>query len=90
MRRLLDTLAYSHKVNRKALASSSPHRKEQFEYLHAQKQAFFARGSPVISVDTKKGELMGLFKHPGAKWCRDPHRVNVYDFRSLAEGIAIP
>ena len=69
---------------------SSPHRDEQFQYMQGQKQAFLQRGWPVIHVDTKKRELIGLFKNPGAVWCRDPHRVNVYDFRSLAEGIAIP
>jgi hypothetical protein len=42
--RLLDTLDYSRKVNHKAVADSSPHRNEQFEYLQAQKQAFLARG----------------------------------------------
>ncbi len=90
VRRLLDTLDYSRKVNRKELALSSPHRNEQFEYRQAQKQAFIEQGWPVIYVDTKKRELIGLFKNAGTKWCRDPHRVNVYDFRSLAEGIAIP
>jgi hypothetical protein len=88
--RLLELLDYSRKVNHKALALSSPHRNEQFEYLEAQKQAFVERGSPVIYVDSKKRELIGLFKNAGAAWCRDPHRVNVYDFRSLADGIAIP
>lgn len=88
--RLLEALDYSRKVNHKALAVSSPHRDEQFQYLQAQKQAFFERGWPVIYVDSKKRELIGWFKNPGTKWCRDPHRVNVYDFRSLAEGIAIP
>lgn len=58
--------------------------------MQGQKQAFLERGWPVIHVDTKKRELIGLFKNPGEVWCRDPHRVNVYDFRSLAEGIAIP
>jgi hypothetical protein len=48
------------------------------------------RGWPVISVDTKKRELIGWFKNAGAIWCRDPHRVNMYDFRSLAKGVAIP
>ncbi len=81
---------YSPKVNRKQLALSSPHRDEQFQYMQGQKQAFLERGWPVIHVDTKKRELIGLFKNPGEVWCRDPHRVNVYDFRSLAEGIAIP
>lgn len=88
--RLLDELDYSRKVNRKQLGVSSPDRDEQFEYLQAQKQAFLERGWPVLHIDTKKRELIGLFKNPGLVWCREPHRVNVYDFRSLAEGIAIP
>ena len=82
--RLLDVLDYSRKVNHKELAVSSPHRDEQFKYLQGQKQAFFERGQPVLHIDTKKRELIGLFKNPGEVWCRDPHRVNVYDFRSLA------
>ena len=88
--RLLTDQDYSQKVNHKELAVSSPYRNEQFEYLQGQKQAFFERGSPVLHIDTKKRELIGWFKNPGAIWCRDPHRVNVYDFRSLAKGIAIP
>ena len=88
--RLLETLDYSRKVNHKAVAVSSPYRNEQFEYLQAQKQAFVERGWPVIYVDTKKRELIGSFKNPGTIWCRAPHRVNIYDFRSLATGIAIP
>ena len=90
VRRLLDTLDYSRKVNHKAVAVSSPYRNEQFEYLQAQKQAFFERGWPVISVDAKKRELIGLFKNPGTIWCRDAQRVNIYDFRSLAKGLAMP
>ncbi len=88
--RLLDVRDYSRKVNRKQLALSSPYRDEQFQYMQGQKQAFLQQNWPIIHVDTKKRELIGLFKNPGAVWCRDPHRVNVYDFRSLAKGIAIP
>jgi hypothetical protein len=88
--RLLSAQDYSCKVNRKQLAISSPHRDDQFGYIHVQKRAFLERGWPVIHVDTKKRELIGRFKNPGATWRRDPHRVNVHDFRSLAEGIAIP
>lgn len=88
--RLLSHLDYSRKVNSKQIAASRPYRDEQFRYLEDQKQAFLERGWPIIHVDTKKRELIGLFKNPGAVWCRDPHRVNVYDFRSLAKGIAIP
>ena len=88
--RLLDELGYSRKANRKQLGTSNPHRDEQFQYLQAQKQAFLERGWPVLSIDAKKRELIGLFKNNGTIWRRDPHRVNVYDFRSLADGIAIP
>ena len=88
--RLLGLRDYSRKVNRKQIALSSPYRDEQFRYMQSQKTAFLQQGWPVIHVDTKKRELIGLFKNPGTVWCRDPHRVNVYDFRSLAEGIAIP
>jgi hypothetical protein len=88
--RLLELRDYSRKVNRKQLAISSPHRDEQFQYMQGWKQAFLQRNWPILYVDTKKRELIGLFKNLGEIWCRDPHRVNVYDFRSLAEGIAIP
>jgi len=88
--RLLTERDYSRKVNRKALAVSSPDRNEQFEYLQSQKQAFWEREWPIFHIDTKKRELIGVFKNPGTVWCRDPHRVNMYDFRSLAKGIAIP
>jgi hypothetical protein len=90
VRRLLDQLDYSRKSNRKQLGLCTPDRNEQFEYLQSQKQSFLERGWPVIHVDTKKRELIGWFEKPGLIWCRDPHQVNVYDFRSLAEGIAIP
>lgn len=88
--RLLGKLDYSRKVNRKQLGTFQPDRDEQFQYLQAQKQAFLQQGYPVIHVDAKKRELIGPFKNAGAVWCRDPHQVNVYDFRSLADGIAIP
>ena len=45
---------------------------------------------PVISVDTKKKELVGAFRNPGAKWDRSPELVNDHDFPSDAEGLAIP
>jgi len=45
----------------------SPRSHQQFEYLEAQKQAFLAAGWPVISVDTKKKELIGNFKNNGKK-----------------------
>ncbi len=88
--RLLREMDFSPKVNRKQLAKSSPNRDEQFRYLHSQKRLFLQRGWPVLSIDTKKRELIGWFRNPGKIWCRDPIAVNTYDFRSLAEGVAIP
>jgi Rhodopirellula transposase DDE domain len=88
--RLLDELGFARHVNRKTLATSSPERDAQFEYLLAQKRAFLTQGWPVIHVDTKKRELIGCFKNPGTQWSREPQPVNLYDFRSLADGIAIP
>jgi Rhodopirellula transposase DDE domain len=44
----------------------------------------------VISVDTKKKELIGRFKQPGRQWRRHPHELLIYDFRSQARGLAIP
>lgn len=89
--RLLDEQGYSLHVNHKELDErSSPDRNEQFEYIQAQIQAFLDHGWPIISVDTKKRELIGAFRNPGRVWCRQPTPVNIYDFRSQAKGIAIP
>lgn len=54
------------------------------------RRRFELRGLPVISVDTKKRELIGLFKNPGQAWAREATSVNDHDFRSLANGVAIP
>ena len=47
-------------------------------------------GVPVISVDTKKKELIGNFKNPGKTWCRRPREVNEHDYSSQAECLAVP
>jgi hypothetical protein len=66
--RLLDEQDYSLHVNAKGLDSrSSPQRNKQFEYIQAQIQAFLEHGWPIISVDTKKRELIGAFRNPGAR-----------------------
>ena len=89
--RLLREQAYSLHIDYKALdRRASPDRNAQFEHIQAQIQAFEAHGWPIISVDTKKRELIGWFRNLGRVWCRKPTRVNIYDFRSLAHGIAIP
>ena len=89
--RLLRARHYALRVNRKKLAGTqSPGRDEQFLYLAELRAAFLQRQCPVISVDTKKRELIGGFRQAGEQWRRAPHEVLIYDFRSLAKGIAIP
>ena len=89
--RLLKELGYSLRVNHKKLSSGSgPERDEQFQYIGDQRDRFSSKGLPIISVDTKKKELVGNFKNNGAVWCSAPFAVNDHDFRSLGEGIAIP
>ena len=89
--RLLEKLGYSLKANEKRLAGSQhPDRNLQFEYIAAQKAAFRAQGLPIISVDTKKKELIGNFKNPGQEWCQTARAVNDHDFEQEALGKAVP
>jgi DDE family transposase len=89
--RLLVQMKYALKANVKRLAGAShPDRNRQFEYIEQQKQAFLAAGLPVISVDTKKKELIGNFKNAGRTWCQDADEVNDHDFAHDAVGKAIP
>jgi Rhodopirellula transposase DDE domain len=89
--RLLRAERFSPKGNRKCLTGARhPDRDRQFQYLTGLKQAFLAAGLPVISVDAKKKELVGNFEQAGTCWCQEADRVNAYDFKSAAEGIAVP
>jgi hypothetical protein len=89
--RLLRDLGFSLKGNRKQFTGPPhPDRDRQFRYMGRVKNCFLAAGHPVISVDTKKKELIGNFKNPGRTWCREAEEVNVYDFPQDAEGRAIP
>jgi hypothetical protein len=89
--RLVHDLKYSLRVNRKELGTdASPDRNRQFLAITRERRRFTHRGDPIISVDTKKRELVGDFKNPGAKWDRTPVRVLDHDFRSDSTGIAIP
>ena len=89
--RLLEDLDYSLKANRKCLSSgSSPHRDVQFGIIRGLREQFAAAGDPIISVDTKKKELIGPFKNAGRRWCRTAPQVNDHDFRSEALAIASP
>lgn len=89
--RLLKQLDYRLRVNHKRVSrGSGPDRNEQFEYIAKQRTRFAGRDLPIVSIDSKKRELVGNFKNLGAAWRRTPDLVNDHDFRSDAEGIAIP
>ena len=82
---------FSLRVNRKSIATdSSSDRNLQFDYIADLRERFRRGHLPVISVDTKKRELVGNFKSQGARWDRQPWPVHDHDFRSDAIGIAIP
>jgi hypothetical protein len=63
---------------------------EQFEHIRLHRRRFLAAELPVISVDTKKKELIGNFRNAGRAWCREAAEVNEYDFSSGAECLAVP
>jgi len=90
---LLKQQGYSLQANRKTREGSShPDRNAQFEYINRQVIAFQKREQPVISVDTKKKELVGEFKNAGQEWLPkgQPEKVNVHDFPDKKLGKAIP
>lgn len=89
--RLLKQMNYSLRVNHKKLSRVSPEdRDAQFACIAELRERCVIEGLPLISVDTKKKELVGPFRNSGATWERKPTLVNDHDFRSQAEGIAIP
>lgn len=84
---------FSLQANRKTdEGKSHPDRDAQFRYIHDKVIEFQSANQPIISVDTKKKELVGHFKNQGREWKRkgEAERVKVYDFPSDAEGKAIP
>ncbi len=89
--RLLHHMGYSLRVNQKQIStSSSPHRNLQFEYLAELRDRFRRRHLPIVSVDSKKRELVGNFKNPGRRWESAPRCVCDHDFRTDSIGVAIP
>jgi hypothetical protein len=91
VRRLLKKLEYGLCRNRKSLTGPShPDRDKQFRYIRRVKKLFWAAGCPVISVDTKKKELIGDFCNQGRSWTRQPEQVNAHDFPQDALGRAVP
>lgn len=91
VRRLLQALGYSLRRNRKAQSKRQDvNRDRQMRYLARLRRQFMKAHKPVISVDTKKKELIGNFKNPGQTWRRTARAVFATDFPSDADGKAIP
>ena len=89
--RLLRADGFALRVNQKYIPTVSPaDRNAQFEFIADLKRQCAARDSPIVSVDTKKKELVGDFKNPGAAWEQQAVKVNDHDFLSQAEGRAVP
>ena len=90
---LLKAQGYSLQGNAKVIeGNQSADRDEQFRHINAVASAAMARGQPVISVDTKKKELVGQFKNGGKEWHRagEPEEVKVHDFVDKELGRATP
>ena len=91
--RLLNAAGYSLQSNRKTKEGADhPDRNDQFEYIATTVQSFQQRGQPVISVDTKKKELIGEFRIAGREWqpTGEPVEVLIHDFINKDLGKAIP
>jgi transposase len=90
---LLHVLGYSLQANAKTLEGDQhPDRNAQFEYVDAQTRKFLEQGLPVISVDTKKKELVGNYSNRGQEWRpqEEPEKTLVHDFPDKELGKAIP
>ncbi len=90
---LLKELGYSLQGNQKTKEGATPpDRDARFSYLHERVEDFQRRGQPIVSVDTKKKELVGDFKNGGKEWRPqgEPERVRVYDFVDKTLGKANP
>ena len=91
IRRLLRQLHYAIRVNRQRLTKEQdPERDHQMRYVQRVRRRYIKAGKPVISVDTKKRELIGNFRQGGGTWRREALDVLEYDYPSHADGVAIP
>jgi transposase len=91
--KLLKEHGYSLQAPNKSVEGKQhPDRNAQFEHINAKAEDCINRGVPVLSVDTKKKELVGNFKNAGREWQPEgePDLVDVHDFPDDAVGKAIP
>jgi hypothetical protein len=93
--RLLKNLGFSLRVNYKSIESGNKNpptpkdRDCQFQYIRQKRESFASAQNPVISIDSKKRELIGNFKNNGTSWENEPVQVKDHDFPSDADGIAL-
>ncbi len=90
---LLIEAGYSLQANRKTTEGKQhPDRNAQFEYIHARVLGFLKKQQPIVSIDTKKKELVGEFKNSGQEWQPhgEPEKVKVHDFPDKKLGKAAP
>jgi hypothetical protein len=91
IRKALGHLNISLKKNQKYVNTRNhPDRDKQFQYIQEIRAKFIAAGNPVISVDTKKKELIGNFQNKGRIWCKNAKKVLDHDFPSAAKGKLVP
>ena len=89
--RILRAHHYSLRANLKQQAGKQhPERDKQFVYIRSQRATHQEQSQPVISVDTKKKELVGNFKNPGQVWGQSAEIVDAHDFPQDAIGRAVP
>jgi len=90
---VLRDMGYSLQANKKTVeGNQSPDRNEQFKYINEKVKSFQSDAQPVISVDTKKKEIVGNYKNNGQTWRPkgSPEEVNVHDFEDKELGKVIP
>ena len=93
VQKMIKDQGYSLQSNKKMLSSKNhPDRSSQFKNINRTVNRFIKSGNPVISVDTKKKELIGNFKNMGRVWSKkgEAKKVLDHDFKSYSKGIAIP
>lgn len=88
--RLLKQTGFALRVNHKTVGRRHPDRDAQFAHVSVLRSRAQTESVPLISIDTKKKELIGAFKQAGVKWDREPEHVNDHDFRSDATALAVP
>jgi hypothetical protein len=91
VRRILETLGFARRQMAKVLpGGDSPQRDAQFRHVSHLIQEFLAAGNPVLSIDTKKKEVLGTLYRDGKVYCQQALPVFDHDFPSLASGVIIP